>query len=281
MSKKNRGHASSLSALSTIAIDLPTETGAPETAEDMNLQSGQNTNAVEIDTSRETVDVDTIAKVDEMLDEYIASKVDEIVGSTSDVAEVPQSEDAIPPSEYDAHEDRGLQADVAAIEADGPVIASIEAAEEIALAPPVDAPPEPDPIPDEVPAIAAIGIPSADASGLIANLQAKIAALKESKSKRVASGSKPRPNVTYTLLDKPLNWSSTPPVAQLQQLLFSPAFLAQHVQADGSVKLSEPDLFAAIVAGAASGALRTKQEPIRIFQYYRSNLLNANCLRWT
>ena len=51
-------------------------------------------------------------------------------------------------------------------------------------------------------------------------------------------------------------------------------------EADGSIKVSEPDLFAQVVAGHAAGILRTRQEPIRILQYYRSDLLNADCLRW-
>ena len=151
--------------------------------------------------------------------------------------------------------------------------------------PPVE--PQPDPI-DPPPAetekieepVAAKEIPKA-ALELIEALQAQINLLKTSKaSRKVASGSKARPNVTYTLLAKPPAWHSTPQVAQLQQILFDPAFLEAHRQTDGSVKVSEPDLFAQVVAGHAAGILRTRQEPIRILQYYRSDLLNANCLRW-
>ena len=204
MSKKNRGHASSLSELSTITQEQPAETAVAEIAENILATDASDLLDTRVDHAILTTSADeAVAIIDAM---------------------VAEEEAAVPDSEYD--------------------------------------------------------VPSADASSLIACLQAKIAALKESKSKRVASGSKPRPNVTYTLLNKPPAWSSTPQVAQLQQILFAPAFLAQHAQADGSVKLSEPDLFAAIVAGAESGVLRTKQEPIRIFQYYRSNLLNANCLHW-
>ena len=148
--------------------------------------------------------------------------------------------------------------------------------------PPVE--PQPDkteeveqPKPEET---AAREIP-AEALKLIEALQAQINLLKTSKaSRKVASGSKARPNVTYTLLAKPPAWHSTPQVAQLQQILFDPAFLEAHRQTDGSVKVSEPDLFAQVVAGHAAGILRTRQEPIRILQYYRSDLLNANCLRW-
>ena len=132
----------------------------------------------------------------------------------------------------------------------------------------------------EEPVVAAKEIP-AEALKLIEALQAQINLLKTTKaSRKVASGSKARPNVTYTLLAKPPAWHSTPQVAQLQQILFDPAFLEAHKQADGSIKVSEPDLFAQVVAGHAAGILRTRQEPIRILQYYRSDLLNADCLRW-
>ena len=119
----------------------------------------------------------------------------------------------------------------------------------------------------------------------IESLRAKIAELKAARAtRRVASGSKPRPNVTYVLLAKPPQWHGTPQVAQLQQILFDPAFVAAHtVEVDGKpvVRVAEPDLFAQVVAGHAAGVLRTRQEPVRIFQYYRSDLLHADCLRWS
>ena len=121
----------------------------------------------------------------------------------------------------------------------------------------------------------------AEALKLIEALQAQINLLKTSKaSRKVASGSKARPNVTYTLLAKPPAWHSTPQVAQLQQILFNEAFLAAHRGEDGTVKVSEPELFAQVIAGKEAGVLRTHQEAVRIFQYYRSILLNSNCLRW-
>ena len=196
--------------------------------------------------------------------------------STTDPTESPDyvtHEDRLDPVEQpstDACADQGIVVTDAELAADGPAIASIEAAEAAAAAPPIEAPP---PTPDQPPV--------EDPTDLVSTLRAKIAALKAaSAAKRVASGSKPRPNVVYTLLAKPPAWSSTPQVAQLQQILFDPAFLAKHRGADGSVKLSEPELFAQVVAGHAAGVLRTRQEPIRILQYYRSDLLNANCLRW-
>ena len=122
---------------------------------------------------------------------------------------------------------------------------------------------------------------SKDALKLIEALQAQINLLKNSKaSRKVASGSKARPNVTYTLLAKPPAWHSTPQVAQLQQILFDAKFLDAHRAEDGTVKVSEPELFAQVIAGKEAGVLRTHQEAVRIFQYYRSILLNSNCLRW-
>jgi hypothetical protein len=142
-----------------------------------------------------------------------------------------------------------------------------------------DVPEVPTNPPGEVPA-EPIAEPQSAAMQLIDALRGQIAALKGAKtSKRVASGSKPRPNVTYVLLSKAPAWRSTPQIAQLQQILFDEAFLAAHRGEDGAVKVSEPELFAQVVAGHAAGILRTKQEPIRIFQYYRSDLIGADCLR--
>ena len=122
--------------------------------------------------------------------------------------------------------------------------------------------------------------PQSAAMQLIDALRGQIAVLKNAKtSKRVASGSKARPNVTYVLLSKAPAWRSTPQIAQLQQILFDEAFLAAHRGEDGAVKVSEPELFAQVVAGHAAGILHTKQEPVRIFQYYRSDLIGADCLR--
>ena len=150
--------------------------------------------------------------------------------------------------------------------------------------PPIEPQPDPiDPPPAETEKVEEVAVKEIppEALKLIEALQAPINLLKTSKaSRKVASGSKARPNVTYTLLAKPPAWHSTPQVAQLQQILFDPAFLEAHKQADGSIKVSEPDLFAQVVAGHAAGILRTRQEPVRIMQYYRSILLNSNCLRW-
>ncbi len=101
--------------------------------------------------------------------------------------------------------------------------------------------------------------------------------------RKIASGSKARPNVVYTLLEKPPKWDNTPQVAQIQQILFDPKVAAEHtVEVDGKkvVQMTEPEVFALIEQGKKNGVLRTRQEPVRIFQYYRSNLLNTNCLRW-
>lgn len=154
------------------------------------------------------------------------------------------------------------------------------------------------PIPEETPTESAIaeqtlddeivenldGIP-ADAAQVIMNLRAEIAKLKtKSTSKRVKSGSKARPSVKYTLLNKPPSWHNTPQVASIEQILFDPAVEAKYgVEGkDGKrvVEIPEPEIFDLIRAGAASGKLRTKQDPVRIFQYYRNDLLLENALRW-
>lgn len=147
--------------------------------------------------------------------------------------------------------------------------------------PPIEPQPDPiDPPPAETEKVEEVAVKEIppEALKLIEALQAL---LKTSKaSRKVASGSKARPNVTYTLLAKPPAWHSTPQVAQLQQILFDESFLAAHRGNDGTVKVSEPELFAQVIAGKEAGVLRTHQEAVRIFQYYRSILLNSNCLRW-
>jgi hypothetical protein len=166
-------------------------------------------------------------------------------------------------------------------------IASAEVAEpfEIPEAPhvpetPTDPPGEAPVEPIAEPIAKPIAESQSHAMQLIDALRGQIAVLKNAKtSKRVASGSKARPNVTYVLLSKAPAWRSTPQIAQLQQILFDEAFLTAHRGEDGTVKVSEPELFAQVVAGHAAGILRTKQEPVRIFQYYRSDLIGADCLR--
>lgn len=101
---------------------------------------------------------------------------------------------------------------------------------------------------------------------VLEGLQAEIATL--SKPRKVASGSKARPNVVYTLLSKPPKWSDTPQVAQIEQILFG----------QSKKKLTEPELFDLIRKGAEDGVLRTKQNPVRIFQYYRAGLISGNVL---
>ncbi len=97
-------------------------------------------------------------------------------------------------------------------------------------------------------------------------LQAEVDRLK--KPRRVASGSKARPNVKYTLLKRPPKWSETPQIAQLEEILFG----------QDKRELLEPELFDLIKKGAEAGVLRTKQNPVRIFQYYRSDLIKDNVL---
>ena len=129
-------------------------------------------------------------------------------------------------------------------------------------------------------AIEAPEITKTDLQTMIETLRKEINELKSNGSKRVASGSKPRPNVIYQLLKRPATFHKTPQVAQLQQIIFDPTFVAKHTLPDGTVKVPEPELFEQIAAGQAAGILRTRQMPVRILQYYRNTLMNADCLRW-
>lgn len=117
-----------------------------------------------------------------------------------------------------------------------------------------------------------VGSPTtADLMREVANLRQLLIDAGAGKGKRrVASGSKARPNVKYTLLKRPPKWSATPQVAQLEQILFS----------QDKMELTEPELFALVTEGKAAGKLKTNQDPVRIFQYYRGQLLQNDVLRW-
>lgn len=138
--------------------------------------------------------------------------------------------------------------------------------------------------PIEPPVVAAPPVPVTPemfaALTMIEELRTRLASLTSSGKKRVASGSKPRPNVKYVLLAKAANWRGAPQVSQLLDILFEPSFVAAHKSADGKVEIAEPELFEQIERGHAAGILRTSQPPIRIFQYYRNELRKADCLAW-
>lgn len=108
---------------------------------------------------------------------------------------------------------------------------------------------------------------SPEARELVAGLQKQLADL--TGPKRVASGSKPRPNVTYKLLNQPPNWSRTPQISQIEKILFN----------QDKREFTEPEIFDLIKKGFDEGTLRTKQNPVRIFQYYRAQLIKDNVLR--
>lgn len=120
----------------------------------------------------------------------------------------------------------------------------------------------------------------------VKQLQAQIAKIRASDEKHpTKAGSRPRANVTYTLLKAPPNWHRTPQVAQLMKILFDPSVIEKYKTVDPStgesaVRIPEPDLFDLVRAGAEAGKLGTKQSPVRIFQYYRNDLLNVNAIRW-
>lgn len=193
-------------------------------------------------------------------------------------------ESAVPIAEEDQPEDEEPAEDQQPAEDEQPV--------EQAASPAVEEPPVKEPASEpstQQPEESVIQVPQ-DATR--EQLMAAVNSLKEElekirargTSKKPKSGSKARPNVTYKLLDWTPRWHSTPQVAQLQQILFTPEVLEKYAVPanDKGVKaeIAEPELFALIEAGKEKGTLRTKQDPVRILQYYRTELLNANCLRW-
>lgn len=166
---------------------------------------------------------------------------------------------------------------------------------------PIEQPPLDEPVPTQEEETLAVASPAvatpeptkADLIAMIARIQSELEKLRSgasiatttngtaTKPRQIASGSKARPNVIYTLLAKPNSWHGTPQVAQLQGLLFDPIVATKYRKDDGSVQLTEPELFEIIEAGKAEGKLRTKQPAVRIFQYYRNELLHSNTLRWS
>jgi len=133
-----------------------------------------------------------------------------------------------------------------------------------------------------------------DARAMIARLEAEIAKINAGRGSKVKSGSAARPNVKYVLLVKPPKWHDTPQVAQLEQTFFADDVLAKYAPTDADADLltkvgakngaaaviPEPELFELVRAAHSGGVLRTKQDPVRIFQYYRSTLMGANVMRW-
>jgi hypothetical protein len=284
MSKKNRNKERHEMSDIPVTEAIETAETVEETAEMTAIQETAEMTAIQ-----ETAE--TVTPSGEMADDgvsYYPYPEDPMAKPATDYEEDPEI--------LDAASDRGqIVEDVAPSSemSETPADASEPIVDEVPVdadAQPLDAPPDPV-TPAEELAIesaetvsevaAAVAPPVSEAMRKIAELQAQIEALKAARaSKRVASGSKARPNVVYTLLSKPPQWHSTPQVAQLQQILFDPDFIAKYKQPDGSVQVTEPELFAQVAAGQAAGVLRTSQEPVRIFQYYRSQLLTANCLRW-
>ena len=101
-------------------------------------------------------------------------------------------------------------------------------------------------------------------------LTARPAAATSKPTKGLASGSKPRPNVKYTLMARAPGWTKTPQVEQLTNILFG----------QPKREMMEPELFQLLENGKKSGLLRTIQPAVRIFQYYRAEMVAANVLRY-
>lgn len=120
-----------------------------------------------------------------------------------------------------------------------------------------------------------------EARRVVETLLTKLQTVQTKGTKRVASGSKARPNVKYTLLKKPPKWHDTPQVAQIEQILFADDVLKKFQNPETKkVEIPEPELFDLIKRGAESGVLRTRQNPVRIFQYYRTDLRAADVIQW-
>jgi hypothetical protein len=74
----------------------------------------------------------------------------------------------------------------------------------------------------------------------------------------------------YHLLQAPITFHKTKQVSALQRILF------------GQPKrdMPEEEIFGVVRAGAAAGLLQTKQDPARIFSYYRNHLMAAGNIKW-
>lgn len=276
--KENNNMVSSLSALSsvidvdTLPVVQPEETGDPQPETEETKQSDPEDDPAykEQDPSYEDPEILDAATNHGQVEILIADD-DQI-----DVALQEAGELDVPLVEHIPDEPALIESPDEPVDAAVEIgIQSAESVSEASAAFESAAPPDPAPVEPPNPPI------TSEAMKLIEDLRAQINALSTAKtSRKIASGSKPRANVVYTLLSKPPAWHSTPQVAQLQQILFDPKFVEAHRHEDGTISVTEPELFAQVEAGASAGILRTKQLPVRIFQYYRSDLLNSNCLRW-
>jgi hypothetical protein len=105
----------------------------------------------------------------------------------------------------------------------------------------------------------------------VQNLRKEIETLKQQPPKvarKVAKG-QPRPDVYYVLSGVPTQ--GLPPQAIACARILSSASNTNHI--------SETEAMELIVAAAASGKLRTTQDPWHIFQYYRPRLIEGDFLR--
>jgi len=93
---------------------------------------------------------------------------------------------------------------------------------------------------------------------LVKSLEEKVAARSTSKPVNHTANSSARYKLSATIPD----WDGARQVGSLMRIL----------HATGKTELTEPEIFAAVKAGAEAKVLSTRQDPVHIFQYYRKTL---------
>jgi hypothetical protein len=100
---------------------------------------------------------------------------------------------------------------------------------------------------------------------LVRSLEARVAD-RDGKSVKHAANPSARYKLSATIPD----WDGARQVSSLMRIL----------HATGKAELTEPEIFAAVTAGAKEGALSTRQDPTHIFRYYRKILKrNGFCVK--
>lgn len=127
----------------------------------------------------------------------------------------------------------------------------------------------------------AVGPPTLpELTALVESLKAQLAGISGRRGGNTKKKTVANPSNFYVLRPEPVVFHKTPQVAALQKIITSPKFFKEYVKAaDGTVTVSEASLFDAISKGAEAGILRTRQTPVRILKYYKSDLIAAGSLR--